>query len=104
MENNGIELTGLNVDEIMQRGEGVEISDVNTKVLLPKFVGHKIAISVLYSTVGRTSVSVTCPVCNAKTTAFLWSLSGSGKLCTCGALLTPAGAWVKPVHPQYGSI
>ena len=37
---------------------------------------------------GRSTVDALCPWCNTWTTCALWSLSGSGKLCRCGALLT----------------
>lgn len=35
---------------------------------------------------GRSTVIVTCPFCHADIEAYAWSLAGSGKRCTCGAL------------------
>lgn len=32
-------------------------------------------------------VKVDCPFCDATTEAFLWSLAGGGKKCSCGAIL-----------------
>jgi hypothetical protein len=46
------------------------------------------------STMGRTVVYITCPFCDTVVRAYLWSLSGSGKRCTCGAKFDAAGnAW-----------
>jgi ribosomal protein S27E len=39
---------------------------------------------------GRTTVEVQCPFCGAVVVAYVWSLAGSGKRCTCGALHTSA--------------
>ncbi len=36
---------------------------------------------------GRSTVRVWCPWCLHHTRCYIWSLSGSGKLCECGALL-----------------
>lgn len=35
---------------------------------------------------GRSTVDVQCPFCDTATQARLWSLSGSGKRCECGAV------------------
>jgi len=36
---------------------------------------------------GTSTVMITCPFCKAKTEAYIWSLSGSGKRCCgCGAV------------------
>jgi hypothetical protein len=43
------------------------------------------------SAIGRSSVLITCPFCGAVVEAFTWSLAGSGKRCTCGALHGPRG-------------
>ena len=40
---------------------------------------------------GRTSVTIWCPFCNAGIEAFVWSLAGGGKRCTCGALFASGG-------------
>jgi len=34
---------------------------------------------------GKSSVDIKCPFCGSITTAYLWSLAGSGKKCECGA-------------------
>lgn len=38
------------------------------------------------SRMGKSTVKIDCPFCGETITAFLWSLAGSGKKCTCGAL------------------
>ena len=43
------------------------------------------------SKVGRSTVNIACPFCNATITAYVWSLNGGGKRCTCGALFTGSG-------------
>ena len=35
---------------------------------------------------GRSTVIITCPFCDVRTEAYLWSLAGSGKRCDCGAV------------------
>lgn len=47
----------------------------------------------LWRGVGRVRVRLTCPFCNADVEAYLWSLAGSGKKCTCGAVCGQWGAW-----------
>jgi len=37
---------------------------------------------------GRSSCLILCPFCNQEIIAFIWSLAGSGKKCTCGVLHT----------------
>lgn len=44
---------------------------------------------------GRTRGWVTCPFCSAKVLCYLWSLAGSGKRCSCGALITQIAAYKK---------
>jgi hypothetical protein len=34
---------------------------------------------------GRSSILITCPFCERKVVAYVWSLAGSGKKCSCGA-------------------
>lgn len=34
---------------------------------------------------GRSTLDIKCPFCSAITTAYKWSLAGSGKKCQCGA-------------------
>jgi hypothetical protein len=34
---------------------------------------------------GRNTITFDCPFCGLETTAYLWSLAGSGKRCPCGA-------------------
>lgn len=43
------------------------------------------------SAMGRSTVIITCPFCHADIEAYAWSLAGSGKRCTCGALHGPHG-------------
>jgi hypothetical protein len=40
---------------------------------------------------GRSSVVIVCPFCQAHVTAFLWSIAGGGKRCKCGALFGSRG-------------
>jgi len=47
---------------------------------------------------GKSSVDIECPFCRAITTAFIWSLSGSGKKCTCGALHGGWGFTLAPIE------
>lgn len=39
---------------------------------------------------GKSTVEIDCPFCSGTTTAFVWSLAGGGKKCSCGAL---HGGW-----------
>lgn len=41
---------------------------------------------------GRTRIRYVCPFCKATVEAYLWSLSGAGKRCLCGALTGSGGA------------
>ena len=41
-----------------------------------------------HSAVGRSTAHIDCPFCGDSVLVYLWSLSGSGKRCACGALLT----------------
>lgn len=54
----------------------------------------------LSSRVGRTQVAITCPFCNARVIAYLWSLCGSGKRCTCGAKLNGYGTAQREVNDR----
>ena len=36
---------------------------------------------------GRSTMMVKCPFCEEKTEVYIWSFYGSGKRCSCGALL-----------------
>jgi hypothetical protein len=45
----------------------------------------------VYSAFGRSHCYITCPFCQAETKAFVWSLAGGGKRCSCGALHTNLG-------------
>ena len=39
------------------------------------------------SAMGRSTVWITCPFCDTKVEAYIWSLAGSGKRCPgCGAI------------------
>jgi len=44
---------------------------------------------------GRTRILVTCPFCGADIIAYLWSLAGLGKKCSCGAKLHGSGEVTK---------
>lgn len=52
-------------------------------------------LRVISRAVGRVQVEVTCPFCQETVVGYLWSISGSGKRCSCGALLGQLGAWKK---------
>lgn len=43
------------------------------------------------SEIGKSAVHIECPFCRAVSTAYLWSLAGSGKRCSCGAMFTSYG-------------
>lgn len=43
------------------------------------------------SEMGRSTVDIECPFCKDVVTAYLWSLAGSGKRCTCGAKFGSTG-------------
>lgn len=44
---------------------------------------------------GRSTIWITCPVCDTEVEAYLWSLSGSGKKCPgCDAIHTGWGTFV----------
>lgn len=49
----------------------------------------------VYSNVGRTRVDLDCPYCGRTVVAFLWSLSGGGKRCPCGAFFGSRGTAYK---------
>ena len=40
---------------------------------------------------GRGTVKIVCPFCDDHVTAYVWSLNGGGKKCSCGALHTGMG-------------
>jgi len=44
---------------------------------------------------GKTRVEVKCPFCQSRMTAYLWSLAGSGKKCSCGAKMDSTGTFAK---------
>lgn len=43
------------------------------------------------SSIGRNEIFIICPFCRVEVKAYLWSLAGSGKRCSCGALHTYYG-------------
>lgn len=51
------------------------------------------------SAMGKSTVDIICPFCNSQTVAYIWSLSGGGKRCTCGALFGSRGVAYK-LHGQ----
>jgi len=40
---------------------------------------------------GKTHFDIKCPFCGEVVTAYLWSLSGGGKKCPCGAMHSAHG-------------
>lgn len=50
------------------------------------------------SSMGRSTVVIECPCCGTDTTAYVWSLAGSGKRCECGAKHTLYGT-IPPAKP-----
>jgi hypothetical protein len=38
------------------------------------------------SRMGRSKIWLVCPCCGSEVIAYVWSLSGSGKRCECGAM------------------
>lgn len=46
-----------------------------------------------HSASGRSTVTLCCPFCNSHITAYVWSLSGGGKRCYCGALAGRSGTF-----------
>lgn len=55
------------------------------------------------SEMGRSRVKLECPFCGAWVTAFLWSLSGSGKRCTCGAIARATGRFFRVKEVNNGT-
>lgn len=45
---------------------------------------------------GRTIVYIKCPFCGVEVKAYMWSLSGGGKLCPCGAKHDSYGTTLAP--------
>lgn len=41
--------------------------------------------------VGKTTIEIRCPFCERTTDVYVWSLSGGGKRCGCGALFGSTG-------------
>ncbi len=66
----------------------------NPKTANEEFKAHD-GYRVLWSVMGKTKVSLTCPFCDDYVEAYLWSLAGSGKRCECGAVCGQTGAWKK---------
>lgn len=50
---------------------------------------------------GRSYCYVTCPFCDQVTRAYIWSLSGGGKKCQCGALHCGWGMSFKETAPRH---
>ena len=49
---------------------------------------------------GKICVFCTCPFCQREVLGYWWSIFGSGKRCTCGALLRPGWAFPKGGAPM----
>ena len=47
------------------------------------------------SAFGRSYCYITCPFCGTEVKTYIWSLSGGGKRCPCGALHGSLGATYK---------
>lgn len=43
------------------------------------------------SEMGKTRIGIRCPFCSAEVTAYVWSISGGGKRCSCGAMFSAFG-------------
>lgn len=52
-----------------------------------------------WRSMGRVKLTLTCPFCSAEVPAYLWSLSGGGKRCDCGALFGSRGVAHKLTNP-----
>lgn len=48
-----------------------------------------------WSEMGKTRIEVKCPFCSAHLIAYVWSLNGSGKKCSCGAKMDGTGTFAK---------
>lgn len=51
-------------------------------------------VGTYHGTHGRSTVDLTCPFCGTTTTAYVWSIQGSGKMCegsNCDTMLTGTG-------------
>lgn len=48
---------------------------------------------------GKSTMMVKCPFCEKKIEVYIWSFAGSGKRCSCGALLGMYGC-VKEVKDE----
>ena len=51
-----------------------------------------------YSQFGRSYCYITCPFCNEEVKAYIWSLAGCGKKCSCGAVHTYYGFTAKKIE------
>lgn len=49
---------------------------------------------------GKTRVQIVCPFCSNPLWAYVWSLSGSGKRCSCGALIGSTQAFLLTNAPK----
>lgn len=43
------------------------------------------------SSFGKTRIGIRCPFCEAEVVAYVWSLAGGGKRCSCGAMFSAYG-------------
>jgi len=48
-----------------------------------------------WSEMGKTRIEVVCPFCKGHLIAYVWSLNGSGKKCSCGAKMDGSGTFTK---------
>ncbi len=69
--------SGMDIKTIIR---GHKLFEVHEPPMRSGFVGRH----------GRSTVTVTCPICERDTEVYLWSFAGSGKICDCGAHM---GTW-----------
>lgn len=54
---------------------------------MTEYVSKKFTVTRERSEFGTSSIDIECPFCQTNTTAYIWSLAGSGKKCPgCGAI------------------
>ncbi len=68
-----------------------------------------------YAAVGTSYCYIKCPFCGDRVKTYIWSISGGGKRCDCGALFDSRGnafhlteyaklkGWIAPEVPNHGT-
>jgi hypothetical protein len=69
---------------IKEKEMNMTINDGNAKKVIPKYRNHKKYRGV--SEFGKSTCIIECPYCGVETEAYVWSLAGCGKKCSCGAM------------------